>query len=328
VNAPDQLSTVPGERGTPAADLVVTPELIRSLVLAHHADLAELPLAEGVAGWDNVTFRLGDRLAVRLPRRRAAAELIEHEQRWLPVLAPRLGLAVPVPVRTGPPTADYPFRWSIVPWFDGDPGDLAPPAPTQATVVGRFLRALHTAAPPEAPVNPYRGIPLAERLPGIDDRLAAIVDARVGAAVLRRRGAGVVGGLLRSIDTAALHELARAAAAAPRNRTPVWLHGDLHPRNLVVRDGRIVAVLDWGDVTAGDPATDLASAWMLFDGPGRAALRTAYGRADDDAVWLRARGWAVLFGAALLATGLHDDDRSVVTGSRTLSRVLDDEESG
>lgn len=327
MSAPRRVGTAPNGGGTPAADLVVTPELVRSLVLAHHPDLAELPLAEAVTGWDNVIFRLGDELAVRLPRRRAAAELIEHEQRWLPVLAPRLGLPVPVPVRTGPPTPEYPFRWSIVPWFDGEPGDLAPPVAMQATVVGRFLRALHTPAPPDAPVNPYRGIPLAGRLPGIDERLQAIAVARGGAGVLRRPDAGVLGELLRTIDTEALSRLAHDAADAPGNRVPVWLHGDLHPRNLLVRDGRVVAVLDWGDVTSGDPATDLASAWMLFDVQARAALRTAYGDADD-VVWLRARGWAVLFGAALLATGLHDDDRFVATGARTLSRVLDDEGSG
>ena len=111
-------------------------------------------------GWDNVTYRLGDDLAVRLPRRAVAAELFESEQRWLPVLARRVDVAVPEPVRAGHPGEGYPWPWSVVRWIDGTPVDEAPLDPTEAAPFGRFLADLHGPAPDDAPRNPYRGIPL------------------------------------------------------------------------------------------------------------------------------------------------------------------------
>ncbi len=149
---------------------------VRSLVAGQHPDLSGLTLEHLDAGWDNTLWRLGDELLVRLPKRAQAAQLVANEQRWLPTLAPLLPLPVPTPVRFGRPSIEYPWRWSIVPWLSGRPGDQSAISDPDdaARRLGHFLRALHRPAPPEAPRNPYRGIPLAERSSTFADRLVEL----------------------------------------------------------------------------------------------------------------------------------------------------------
>lgn len=239
-------------------------------MLAEQHPMLRGPLRLVANGWDNEVFRLGDDLAVRLPRRQVAAVLVEHEQEWLPVLAPKLPLPVPVPVAVGEPTVDYPWRWSIVPWFPGR-RVLDLPAHTRdglAEPLADFLRALHVPAPPDAPHNPVRGVPLASRTDAVRARLA---DAPQ----------------LRAIWN-------DAVAAAEWDHPAVWVHGDVHPGNLIVDDGgRLSAVIDFGDLCGGDPACDLAIAWTGFTAAGRAAFRARVGDGYDAATWRRARGWAV-----------------------------------
>ena len=151
--------------GLPEAEVDIDPALIGALLEAQHADLARLPIVDAGSGWDNKLYRLGEDLAVRLPRRAAAASLIEQEQRWLPQLAPRLPLPVPVPVRIGRPGCGYPWSWSVVPWRSGETADIAAvhDPVSAATELGRFLCALHQPAPADAPRNPLRAVPLGDR---------------------------------------------------------------------------------------------------------------------------------------------------------------------
>ena len=290
--------------GTPQAEHAIDAALVAGLLADQHADLAHLPLREVDSGWDNALFRLGDELAVRLPRRAAAASLIVHEQEWLPQLAGDLPLPVPVPVRRGEPGRGYPWRWSVVRWLHGAPADRAAPDTSQAEPFAAFLRALHRPAPPSAPANPVRGVPLAQR--------AAVAEAR-----------------MRRLERAAelvpptIPALWQAALAAPLDHPPVWLHGDLHPQNVLVAAGAISGVIDWGDITAGDPATDLAAIWMLFAEPAaRAAALAAYGPISP-ATLARARAWAVLFSLLLLDNGLVDAPRHALVAERTLRRLAD-----
>ncbi|GAB2466298.1 phosphotransferase [Xylanimonas ulmi] len=280
------------------AELDVTVALARALLREQHPDLAALPLRVAANGWDNVMVRAGERLVLRLPRRAAAAPLVEHERAALPLLAPTLRRAVPdvvvpVPLRAGAPSAalGYPWPWSVAPWADGVAA-AATPVPARrawAPTLGRLLAALHR--PPGggvlAPHNPFRGVPLRQRA------RPALAETEPGA---------------RLWDA--------ALAAAPYDGPPVWLHGDPHPANLVVapashhgaRD-RLAAVVDFGDVTAGDPASDLGSLWLTFDAAGRAACRDALttagagpgGAGWDEATWTRARGWALVYASAMLA---------------------------
>ncbi|MGC4773433.1 phosphotransferase [Micromonospora sp. DT44] len=169
----------------PAAEVSVSVELVRGLLDQQHPDLADLPIEILANGWDNLVCRLGEELLVRLPRRAVAAELIAHEQRWLPELAGRLPLPVPAPLRVGQPTIRYPWSWSVVPFFPGRVAALSQPDDpwSAAVTLGGFLDALHIPAPPEAPVNPFRGIPLVGRAPGVLDALAHVDPADRDAAL-------------------------------------------------------------------------------------------------------------------------------------------------
>ncbi|MBY8882425.1 aminoglycoside phosphotransferase family protein [Streptomyces sp. PLK6-54] len=275
---------------------------MRDLLEEQHPDLADLPVEVLANGWDNLVCRLGEDLLVRLPRRAAAARLLAHEQRWLPELARCLPLPVPAPLRVGRPAAGYPWSWSVVPFFPGVTAARSEPDDpwSAAATLGGFLDALHAPAPSAAPVNPVRGIPLAGRTEGV---LAGL--AHVG-----------------SDDRAAALRMWETAAAAPVGDGPaVWLHGDLHPANILVDRGRISAVIDFGDITAGDPATDLSVAWMLFTAQQRAEFRRAYGRADD-ATWERARGWALALSLVFLS---HSADNPLMhgVGERAFRAVLE-----
>ncbi|WP_226925311.1 aminoglycoside phosphotransferase family protein [Georgenia thermotolerans] len=286
----------------PAAEVAVDAGLVRRLLAAQHPDLADLPLRLVASGWDNVIYRLGDDIAVRLPRRAAAAGLIEHEQRWLPVLAPRLPVAVPAPVRRGVPGHGYPWAWTVTRWMAGTTAAEAPPGERRALAepLAAFVTALHRPAPADAPLNPVRGVPLPTRHDAVVGRLT--------------------GGLVPQAERAAA--LWAELSATPAWAGPaLWLHGDLHPANLVVADGALAAVLDFGDLTAGDPATDLAAAWLTFDAAGRERFVRALGDAYDAATWRRARGWALALATALIA---HSDDAPVLraVGDHALREVL------
>jgi aminoglycoside phosphotransferase (APT) family kinase protein len=288
---------------TPSADVDVDVPLVRALLREQHPDLAGLPLEVVASGWDNVVLRLGDDLAVRVPRRALAAQLVEHEQRWLPEIAARVAAVVPVPapVRLGRPGLGYPWSWSVVRWLPGAPiGERAAGVPV-AQALAAFVGLLHVPAPADAPVNPFRGVPLATRSDAV---LARLDTAEVP----------------RAVELAAAW---RTAAALPAHTgPPVWVHGDLHPFNLLVErtdgDDRLSAVIDFGDVTAGDPAVDLATAWLTLDRQGRHAFRTLV--AAPDATWGRARGWAIALASAL-ATADERAFRRVAR--RSIDAVLD-----
>lgn len=285
----------------PAAEVDVTEALVRRLLTEQHPDLAERPLELVAFGWDNVVYRLGDDLVVRLPRRQMGVPLIEHEQRWLPELARHLPLPVPAPVRVGHAADGYPWPWSICPWLPGAIAAEQPPADQAdaASALGAFVAALHRPAPADAPSNPVRGIPLAERAE-LTERFLHALEGTIDTAAARRRWA-------------------EALEVPPWPGPLLWLHGDLHPANLLVADGHLSAVIDFGDMCGGDPATDLAVAWMLFDADHRPAFRAAAGDVDDD-TWRRAEGWALAIGAACLS---NSADHPVVAaiGRRTLTAL-------
>lgn len=290
--------------GTPAAEVRVDEGLIRALLAEQHPDLAGLDLRLGGEGWDNFTWRLGEAMTVRMPRRAIAAELLAVEQRWLPEVAPHLPLKTPAPLRLGKPGAGYPWIWTIAPWLDGLDADLCEPDAGQGAVLAEFMRALHRPAPADAPVSEVRGVPLSDRREMAEMRLAAI--------------AGHLGQ-----DAPLAREIWERGLAADRDGGRVWLHGDLHARNVLVSDGRLVAAIDWGDMCAGDSASDLASVWMLLpDASARAEAMAAYGASA--ATWDRARAWAVLFSSFLIDTGRVDHPRHLAMGEKTLARLFAD----
>jgi aminoglycoside phosphotransferase (APT) family kinase protein len=280
---------------TPPVDIPTDAELVAALVAAQHPDLAA-PLRLVSDGWDNQLYRLGDAYAVRIPRREVAAHLIEHEQQMLPGIAARVHTTVPAPVRVGVPSDAFPWPWSIVAWIDGVDGASVAAGERSgvAEALAEFVGELAVPAP-EAPHNPVRGVPLASRREVVATRLRS---------------------LSGRMEVAGLEQAWREALAAPAwAGPPLLLHGDLHPGNLL-----LTPVIDFGDVTSGDPATDLATAWLTFDGEARERFRAALPVAPDRATWLRARGWAVTMASAL-ATSSDDNPRMASLAHHALDQL-------
>ncbi len=259
--------------------------LARRLVADRFPEWRDWPLRRVVpGGTDHAIYRLGDDLAVRLPRRPSAAGQVDAEARWLPFLAPQLPLAIPEVVATAPATAAFPWPWAVVRWIKGEsvtPDGLRDPV-AAARDLGAFVRALGaidaTGGPPPSPSTSRRGVPLALRDDATRRNLALLGD-------------GFDLPLLMDAWVASL-------AVTPWAGAPRWVHGDLIPVNLLGSDGQIVAAIDWGCLSTGDPATDLMAGWMLFDGDARRAFREACG--SDDATWARGRGWALSWAAICL----------------------------
>lgn len=261
--------------------------LVRRLIAAQFPQWADLPVTRvEPGGWDNRTFRLGPELLVRLPSAAEYAEAVAKEQRWLPVLAPQLPLPIPAPLAQGGPGEGFPWSWSVYRWLDGQDAATAPvPDPTAlATDLAVFLRALGsvdaTDGPAPGPHNWFRGAPLARYDGGTRQAIAALGDA---------------------VDGRAATAVWNTALSTTWQRPPRWFHGDVAVGNLLVRDGRLAGVIDFGTCGVGDPACDLVIAWTLFDGESRAAFRA--GLDLDDDTWARARGWA-LWKALIVRAGL------------------------
>jgi aminoglycoside phosphotransferase (APT) family kinase protein len=270
--------------------------LVRCLLREQHPDLAELELREVPGGWDNRMWRLGEDLAIRLPLTPRAPYLLDNERRWLPVLAPRLPLPVPEPLRAGEPSPRFPSTWAIVRWVDGDPADRSPiSSPDAARTLAGFLRALHCDAPADAPVNPSRSVPL-QALRGEFGKWHEYV---------LPPAAGATG--QHDLDVSAVRAAWERAVAAPLwSRAPVWIHGDLHPANVTVAHGTLAGVIDFGDMCAGDPAMDLSAAWLLLPAGTTSQFFDAYGIADDATI-ARARGWAVVRAVMLMGIGKNGE---------------------
>jgi len=268
---------------TPPAEVSIDAALVTRLIAAQRPSLLA-PVSWLSSGWDNELFRLGDDYVVRMPRRALAVPLIEHEQRWLPELQKLVDAPLPVPVAVGQPSDDYAWPWSIARWLPGEPVAHLPVA-RRATIVeplAEFIVGLHVPAAPAAPINPVRGTPLAVRDEAVRTRLATSSTSH-------------------SDELLTVWERARAAPVY--TGPPIWMHGDLHPINVLAdASGGLSAVIDFGDLGGADPACDLAAAWLFFDAEQRAAFRDRVGTAapHDAATWERARGWAVAEATAFL----------------------------
>ena len=280
----------------------ITADLVRRLVAAQHPRWADLPVTPVPrSGWDNRSFRLGDELLVRLPSAEGYVDAVAKEQHWLPLLAPHLPLPVPEPVAAGVPGEGFPWPWSVYRWLPGEPLLGGPPVDRVALArdLAAFLGALRTApgtGPGPGQHNWFRGGPVAYYDDGTRAAIAALGDA---------------------VDGDAAAAVWEGALASTWQGPDVWFHGDVADGNLLVRDGRLAAVIDFGTSGFGDPACDLVAAWTLFDGASRAAFREAV--AADDGLWARARGWA-LWKALITLQGDRDD-----AGARTvLEAVLAD----
>ncbi|WP_336157720.1 aminoglycoside phosphotransferase family protein [Amycolatopsis sp. VC5-11] len=266
----------------------VTADLVRDLLRDQHPDLAGLPIREVAGGWGNQMWRLGDELTVRMQRMDPTPELQLKERRWLPVLAPRLPLPVPAPVRFGEPSGRFPKHWTVMTWVPGEPldhGTISRGAHAADTLAD-FLRALHVEAPADAPIAADRGAHPRDCTGGFEEFLEAVA--------------------LDSLadDVRAVWD--DAVAARAWEGPPVWVHGDLHPANVLVSEGTLSGIVDFGDLFAGDPAWDLAAAWVLLPAGTAARFFESYARADEAAI-RRARGLAAMKSLFLILMGQNGD---------------------
>lgn len=283
--------------------------LVRRLLAEQFPHWADLPITPvRSAGTDNALFRLGDDMSARLPRIEAAIAQVEKEQYWLPRLAPHLPLAIPVPLARGKPGEGYPWQWSVYRWLKGENATVAPVSDLDqaARDLADFIPTLHKIDSAGGPLpgehNFFRGVPLAMR------------DAETRAAIVSLQG---------MLDTGALTAAWEAALEAPAwKESPVWIHGDLQPLNLLVHQGRLNAVIDFGGLGVGDPACDLQVAWNFLSADARNMFRDAL--EVDDVTWARGRGWALSVG--LIALPYYLDTNPVLAGvaRRAIEEVLAD----
>lgn len=286
-------------------DQPVGPALARALVAAQMPDLAHLPLRRlAGGGTDNVLYRLGSAYLLRFPRRAWGEAEIDRLVTWLPQVTAGLPLAVPVVLRLGEPGGTYPFRWSVGSFLPGRDAFAAPVADQNAAA--RVLAGC---------LGHLRGLPTPADAP------------RRGAADEIHRILGelepFVAGFAGEAEPRVLRELIARAAAVPGHKGPLaWVHGDLHPLNLLVRRGRLAALLDWGGMGLGDAGMDLMPAWTLFDGPARAIFRDTL--QPNPAAW--ARGWALALAKAVMAIPYYRRSNPVFYAvmCRTLERVMSD----
>ena len=280
----------------------------RRLVDSQFPQWSGLPIT-GVEhdGWDNRTFRLGSELSVRLPSGAWYAQQVAKEQRWLPVLAPQLPLPIPVPVAEGEPDAWFPYPWSVYRWLDGELATHAriDDMPGFAAALAGFLNALARAdasgGPEPGRHNFFRGGPLATYA---DETHEAI--AKLGSEISRD----------------AVERVWQDAMSTAWERDPVWFHGDVAVGNLLVRDGRLAAVLDFGSSGVGDPACDTVIAWTFFSGASRARFRADY--VADAGTWSRGRGWCLWKALISLVGHLEDDSPDAALARRDIEQLLAD----
>jgi aminoglycoside phosphotransferase (APT) family kinase protein len=295
---------VSDEQRTPVIDAT----LARRLIDSQFPQWSELPItAVEVDGWDNRTFRLGAELTVRLPSGDWYAKQVDKEQRWLPVLAPQLPLPIPTPVARGEPGCGFPYPWSVYRWLDGELASHAPIADLAAfaTDLAGFLNALAgvdaTGGPGPGEHNFHRGGPLGTYADEALDAMEALGD---------------------EVPRDAVARVWEDAMSTEWERDPVWVHGDVAVGNLLVRDGRLGAVIDFGTSGVGDPACDTVIAWTFLSGASRARFREALD--VDAATWSRGRGWGLWKALITLVGHLERGAPEAALARRDITEILTD----
>jgi aminoglycoside phosphotransferase (APT) family kinase protein len=282
--------------------------LARRLVDRQFPQWSDLPITTvELDGWDNRTFRLGSELSVRLPTGSWYAQQVAKEQRWLPVLAPQLPLPIPTPVAEGTPDSGFPYPWSVYRWLDGEPvatagvADLTGFATALAGFLGALARVDATGGPEPGEHNFFRGGPLATYEAETVEAIDALGD---------------------EIPRDAVQRVWADAMSTSWDREPVWFHGDVAVGNLLVRDGRLAGVLDFGSSGVGDPACDMVIAWTFLSGPSRDRFRAE--RGVDPGTWSRGRGWALWKALISLVGHLERGAPEAALARRDIEQVIAD----
>jgi len=290
----------------------ITLAIVAELVAQQFPQWAHLPIRSvESSGIDNRTFRLGDQMLIRLPSAQEYAAQVQKEQTWLPKLAPHVSIQIPEPIVLGKPCKNYPWNWSIYSWIEGESANVLRIDDLHlqhiATGLAQFLYELHTidsaGGPPPGPHNFYRG-----------DHIS-VYDAETRSAITE---------LQDNIDADRATAVWQKAISSKWNKNPVWIHGDFARENILVKDGELVAVIDFGCMGIGDPACDLVIAWTFLKSESREIFKSAIG-ADGD-TWARARGWA-LWKALITLAQLQDKKSAEATQQQyIIDEILNEHE--
>lgn len=283
--------------------------LVRQLLAAQFPEWTELALKPVIsAGTSNALYRLGSDMVVRLPRIPKASLQVQKEQQWLPKLAPHLPLAIPTPLAMGIPGEGYPWHWSVYRWLEGENKSIESlDDPQQAAIdLAQFITALHNIDPTGGPLpgehNATRGLPLAMR----DDHTRNLIDQ-----------------LKDTFDADIMTKVWEAAVhATVWDKPSVWIHGDLMPGNILAINGKLSAIIDFGLLGTGDPASDVMTAWIFLSSKTRSIFHETL--QADDATWLRARGWALWAGLVAYPYYKHTNPVLAAIAKRAINETVDD----
>lgn len=285
-------------------EVIIDVALVTKLIAAQFPQWSHLRVsAVANSGWDNRTFHLGDAMLVRLPSGEHYARAVSKEQTWLPKLAPHLPLPIPQPLALGHPGSGYPWPWSIYGWLEGEYArhDNLPKLEPFAADLANFLLALRQVDPTGGPTRTMRG----------------------GSLELWREQAETALELLRDrIDVEAASEIWQLAVAAPFEDAPVWYHGDVAAGNLLVQNGSLCAVIDFGGLGVGDPACDMVIAWTFLDPASREVFRQQLG--VSDAIWNRGRGWALWKAMIVLAELIQTNVIEAASAQYAVDQLIGD----
>lgn len=289
----------------------ITPSLVQELIRFQFPEWAALPITPVVpGGWDNRTFRLGEEMVVRLPSAAEYAPQVEKEHYWLPKIAPFVSLPIPVPIAKGDSNDNYLWHWSIYRWIEGKPATIEGIRDVCqfATSLAEFLISLQQANTTNGPLPGqhcfFRGAPLGIYTTETLDALTVLE--------------GV-------IDTTTAQKLWETACRTSWNRPPVWFHGDISAGNLLIHNGALCAIIDFGCSGIGDPACDMAIAWTFFSGKNREAFRNAMG--IDEGTWTRGRAWALWKALIMMANLIHSDSIKTEIYRSIINEILTDYQS-
>lgn len=281
----------------PEPEITITELQIRSMLDDQFPQFSDLELQLTASGWDNFIYRLGTKLLIRVPRRELGAQLIHNEIVWLQKLKNILPVSIPAPLNIGRPNEHYPWTWVIMPWFEGNSFLDADLNLSQVNKLVLFLKKLHSVNSNGAPSNPFRDVPLSGKDKDVQQQLNELNSKLITV-------------------PEKIKELWQSLTEVQIDSPPCLIHGDLHPGNVLIKNEQIEAIVDWGDITIGDPATDLASLWMLIKDP---ALRTQafneYGATQN--LINRSKGWAIFYGITFLNSG----DKYASLGNRILKNI-------
>lgn len=307
IDTPDDLERLPvPDLGPIPQRFSIDAEQVQRLIAEQFPQWAALPVTPvDVSGWDNMTFHLGADMVVRLPTAAEYALAVEKEHVWLPLLASRLPRPIPAPLAKGEPGAGYPFPWSVYAWLEGETANFGAvrDGVRFAEDVAEFVAALRSVDPADGPQpgthNWFRGGTLRTFDSTAQDAMADLAG---------------------HVDTDLAREIWESSLAAPWDGVDVWFHGDLAQGNILLADGELAAVIDFGTCGVGDPACDLAIAWTLLSAEGRSAFRRLL--SIDDAEWARGRGWALWKTLSTCAGSVDESDDDAVNARRVLAEIF------